>query len=177
MVRIIVIIAAIASGPMLIGQTNTQASISVVPAPNRAFDAVKQNLGLTDFQTEQLVKIMQEKSAALLETYKQIGAKEEEMQTLLNSGSQDTNRIGQSMIQIYKLQTQPLPANNQYRQRALAVLTADQKVKLGLLEQALLLNTPASQAATLNLIDGPAAQILPVFPRVMQPLPPVRFQR
>jgi len=175
MVRIIVIIAALASGPMLIGQTNTQASISLVPT-NQAFDAVKQNLGLTDFQIEQLVKIMQEKSAALLETYKQIGAKEAEMQNLLKSGSQDANRIGQLMIEIYKLRTQPLSANNQYRQRALAVLTADQKVKLSLLEQALLLNTPAYQAATLNLIDGPAAQLLPALPGVIQGFPPVRFQ-
>jgi Spy/CpxP family protein refolding chaperone len=119
---------------------------------------------------------MQEKSVAMLETYKQIGAKEAEMQNLLNSGSQDTNRIGQLMIEIYKLRTQPLPANNEYRQRALAVLTADQRVKLSLLEQALLLNTPAYQAVTLNLIDGPPAQILPAFPRVLQASPPVRFQ-
>jgi Spy/CpxP family protein refolding chaperone len=154
--------AAFASVSMLFGQTDTgAASISIFPAPTMSFEALKEYLGLTTFQVEQLVQILQEKTQAAQEIYRQISLKQAELNNLLNSGSRDVNRIGQLTLDIHTLRIQAPPSNSEYRQRALAVLTADQKLKLSALEQALRLNTPAYQAVTLNLIDPPVAQVMP----------------
>src|SRR5262245_32106372 len=162
MIRRFVILTAFASASILFGQTGTGPVFRVPPVPNGSFEELKENLGLTTFQVEQLVAILQEKATALQETYKQIAQKESELYSLLNSGSQDVNRIGQLTLDIHNLRTQPPLSNNEYRQRALAILTPDQKTKLAILEQALRLNPPAYQAVTLNLIDGPPGQILPL---------------
>jgi hypothetical protein len=77
-------------------------------------------LGLTDFQLEQLVQIMNEQNEALMENYRQIAQKEAELYNLFNSGTQDLHRIGRLTVDIH-MRIQP-PANN-YRERALAVLT------------------------------------------------------
>jgi hypothetical protein len=133
-----------------------------------SFEELKENLGLTTFQVEQLVAILREKTEALLETYKQLAQKEAELHSLLTSGSQDLNRIGKLTVDIHNLRTPPSPSNNQYRERALAILTPDQKTKLATLELALRLNPTAYQAVTLNLIEGPPQRILP-----MSSVPPV----
>jgi hypothetical protein len=96
-----------------------------------SFQELKENLGLTTFQVEQLVAILRQKTAALLETYKQIAQKEAELYSLLTSGSQDLNHISKLTVDIHNLRTQVLPSDNQYRQRALAVLTPDQKNETG----------------------------------------------
>ena len=160
MVRAFLILTALGAS-ILFGQTDNP-TIRVLPSPYGSFEELKANLGLTTFQVEQLVAILQEKAKGLQETYKQIAQKESELYSLLNSGSQDVNRIGQLTLDIHNLRTQPPLSNNGYRQRALAILTPDQKTKLAILEQALRLNPPAYQAVTLNLIDGPPAQILPL---------------
>src|SRR5262245_13451961 len=137
MVRTIVILTALAGASILFGQTNGGENSTTLPAPFRGFEELRQNLGFTAFQLEQLIAILREKNEALLEKYKQISQKESELYSLLNSGSQDVNRIGKLTLDIHTLRTQPPPSDDQYRQRALAVLAADQKAKLGLLELAL----------------------------------------
>jgi hypothetical protein len=156
---VMVILIAFVGASSLFGQTGP--TTRVLP-PNVSFEELKGNLGLTTFQVEQLVAILREKTEALLETYKQLAQKEAELHSLLTSGSQDLNRIGKLTVDIHNLRTPPSPSNNQYRERALAILTPDQKTKLATLEQALRLIPPAYEAVTLNLIDGPPPRILPV---------------
>jgi Spy/CpxP family protein refolding chaperone len=154
------ILMAFASAFMLVAQptvTPGRVGTAIFPPPPASFDELKANLGLSTAQVEQLVTIMQEKSEAHQAAYRQIAEKQTELNNLLNSGSRDVNRIGQLMLDIHTLsKQQPAPSNDQYRQRALAVLTAEQRVKLGPLDQAMKLNTPAWQAVTLNLVDPPA---------------------
>ena len=163
MVRLIVIVVALAGASPLFAQDGADLPQMVLPPPGAAFQALKENLGLTDFQLEQLLQILKEKNEALQQRYRQISQKEIELSNLLNSGSQDVNRIGMLTLEIHTLRTQPPPSNDPYRQRALAVLTVDQKAKLAMLEQALKLSAPAYQAVTLNLIGYPQpVQILAV---------------
>jgi Spy/CpxP family protein refolding chaperone len=142
----------------LYGQVNSsQGNIStaIFPPPAAAFDELKQYLGLTDPQVEQLQKLLQERSDASQEVYRQIEQKQTELNGLLQSGSRDAARIGQLTIDIHMLSTQaPLPTH-QWRQRALAILTPAQLTKLGTLDQAMKLSNPAYQAVTLDLIDAP----------------------
>ena len=66
------------------------------------------------------------------------------------------------------MRTQP-PANN-YRARALAVLTPDQQAKLPALVQALITNPTAQQAVTLNLMGLEAVSLpMPGMPPIMEP--------
>src|SRR5215470_17904997 len=68
--------AVFASASMLFGQADTgAASISIFPPPITSFEALQQYLGLTTFQVEQLVQILQEKTQAAQEIYRQIAQK------------------------------------------------------------------------------------------------------
>ena len=137
------------------GSSSGPAAITIFPPPNQAFEEVKQHLGLSDAQIDQLRKLLEEVYAARQEIYRQIQEKQTELNNLLQSGSRDVSRIGQLTIDIHTLSSQPPPSNDGWRQRALAILTAEQRTKLGPLDQAMKLSTPAYQAVTLNLIDPP----------------------
>jgi hypothetical protein len=171
------ILAIFAGALMLCGQTHSgpvDTSILIWPPPIAAFEELKQQLALTDAQLEQLRQILNERNTATQETYRQINDKRTELNTLLQSGSRDAVRIGQLMIDIHVLSTQPPPPTDQWRQRALAILTPDQRTKLVPLDQAMKLSTPAHQAVTLNLIDPPPPGrpiILPAGVPSLEPRP------
>jgi Spy/CpxP family protein refolding chaperone len=151
------VLALMAGASLICAQEpNTgQTSTLIFPPPVQAFDEVKQHLGLSDAQLQQLRDIMAERDKATQAIYEQLRVKQTELDTLLNGGSTDAARVGQLMIDINRIRRQlPLPSD-QYRQRALAVLTPDQRTKLTPLDQAMKLATPAHQAVTLNLIDPP----------------------
>ena len=138
------------------GQVNSdKPEIAIFPPPAQAFEELKQHLGLSDAQLQQLRAILEEKSRVDQDRYRQISEKYTELNNLLRSGSRDANRIGQLTIDIHVLGTQPPPPNDQWRQRALVVLTPDQRTKLAPLDQAMKLAATAYQAKTLNLIDPP----------------------
>ena len=138
------------------GQVNSgRPEIAIFPPPQQAFEELKQYLGLSDVQLQQLRSLLDERSRAQQEVYKQIQQKQTELSALLRSGSRDANRIGQLTIDIHTLSIQPPPPNDQWRQRALAILTAEQRAKLGQLEQAMKLAATGYQASSLNLIDPP----------------------
>lgn len=152
------VLAIIASASIVCGQEpNTGTSVLIYPPPVQAFDEVKQQLGLSDAQLQQLRDIMAQRDRATQATYEQLRAKQTELDNLLNAGSTDAARIGQLMIDINTIRRRlPTQPSDQYRQQALAVLTAEQRTKLAVLDQALKLSQPAYQAVTLNLIDPPA---------------------
>jgi hypothetical protein len=142
----------------LYGQVNSGrggASIAIFPPPVAAFEELKQHLGLTDAQVEQLAKLLEERSEARQQVFREMHQKQTELNGLLQSGSRDIGRIGQLTIDIHTLSTQPPAPTGQWRQRALALLTEDQRTRLGPLDQAMKLSTPAHQAVMLDLIDPP----------------------
>jgi hypothetical protein len=150
------ILVSFSSVFILLAQVENEApEPRIFPPPEAAYEQLKAHLGLTASQLEQLIQILREKSNADMERYRQISAKHTELRNLLSSGSRDVSRIGQLTLDIHLLSTQPQNPDNSYRERALALLTPEQRTKLGPLDQALKLSTTAYQAVSLNLLDPP----------------------
>jgi Spy/CpxP family protein refolding chaperone len=172
------ILTALAAAAVLSGQEHAgSTAIGAYLMPVEAFVELKQYLTLADAQVEQLRRILDEKNAATQEIYKQIEAKQIELNGLLKSGSRDALRIGQLTIDIHALVTQTPPPADRWRQAALAVLTAEQRVKLDPLDQAMKLSATGYQAVTLNLLDPPPpGRPVPLpAPGIPVPLPaPIR---
>ncbi len=147
------ILSVLAGALMLHGQMN---SGCLIFPTEPAFTELKKYLALTDTQLDQLREIMQDRDRAAQEVYAQIQAKQVELNGLLESGSADVARMGQLTLDIHNLTRQPRAPSDQYRQRAVAVLTPDQRAKVPSLDQALKLAPTAYQAVTLNLLDSPA---------------------
>jgi hypothetical protein len=159
---------------MAAGQTSPNeggVSIAIFPPPPAAFEELKTYLALTDGQVEQLRKLLEEKSGAAQQIYQRIREKQVELNNLLQAGSRDVSRIGQLTLDIHLLIAQPPAPSDQWRQRALAILTPDQRTKLTGLDQALKLSTPGYQAMTLNLLDPPP----PGRPIILERPMPVDF--
>ena len=102
MIRVLVLLTALASAPLLSGQSAGGAAAGTTLALIPAFGNLKLYLGLTDFQLEQLVQIVNEQNEALMENYRQIAQKEAELYNLLNSGSQDLHRIGRLTVDMHQ---------------------------------------------------------------------------
>jgi Spy/CpxP family protein refolding chaperone len=143
-----------------ISGTAQEVSILPYPLPTARYEDLKKHLALTDAQVNSLSTIANAKSQAQQALYTQINDKYTTLNNLLASGSSDSVRIGQLMIEINQLRKQTVPAEP-YRSQAMNLLTADQKTKLPILIQALQLQNAAWQASSLNLIDNPSSIGLP----------------
>ena len=167
------IAAVFASALLLCGQEEPgNTGIAIYPPPMQAFEELKQYVGLSDAQLEQLRSLLNEKTTAQQEVYRQIAVKQTELNTLLSGGSRDVSRIGQLTLDVHTLSTQAPPSADTWRQRALAILTPDQRTKLVPLDQAIKLSSPAYQAVMFTLIDAPAARPVPMpTPRPTAPAP------
>lgn len=124
-------------------------------AQPQAFTALKEALGLTDAQIQQLIELRQkvaEDNRALAE---QIRAKRQELAELLKAANPDAAKIGQLHLEIQKLHQQRLARLEQLRTQTTAMLTAEQKAKLADLEKAMALARAARQAVGLGLIAPP----------------------
>ncbi len=142
----------------------------LVPMPQPIYVQLKAYLNLTDTQVQNLLSIQASRNSAQQAIYKQIADKQMQLNALLSQGTADALAVGQLEIDINNLRRQlPLP-NSSFRTQALAVLTPDQTAKLPSLVNALQLQTTASQAITLDLIDAPAAVGPPLLPVMMPPV-------
>lgn len=121
----------------------------------QTFDALKDVLGLSDAQVQQLVEMRQKAAEDNRAVAEQIRAKRLELAELLKATNPDPLKIGQLHIEIQKLQQQRLTRLEQLRTQTMTVLTAAQKQKLADLEKALALARAARQAVGLGLIAPP----------------------
>lgn len=146
-------------------------SLPVVPPPE--FDQVKQYLQLTDSQVTSLRELLQTRRKEEQAIHEQINQRYQQLNQLLDSGSNDAAAVGRLMVEINNLRRDLPVSGAPYRAPALAVLTDQQKQKLPQLAEALNIQQPAWQAVTLNLIDPPSpgdVRILPM-PAAAEPLP------
>lgn len=131
--------------PVLPGEPNPG-----TPAP---YNELRTLLGLTDAQVQRLQELQTTRRNAEAVIYRQIQERQTSLNTLLSQGSTDAARIGTLMVEINNLRRQLPLSSEPYRRPALEVLTVDQRNKLPLLRDALVLQSPAYQAVSLNLID------------------------
>jgi Spy/CpxP family protein refolding chaperone len=154
--KLLLILAATAMLlPAQLPQRSDGASIMIYPPPVSYFDDLKQYLGLSDAQLEQLRQILADRDRATQAIYQQISAKQMELHNLMESGSNDALRIGTLTLEIRNLQKQIGSPQDSFRQRALAVLTPEQRTKLAGLDQVLKLSPAASQGVMLLLLEPP----------------------
>ncbi len=135
--------AALAQGPM-------------GPGAPAAFSELKQYLGLTDAQVQQMQQARQQMHSNFQTLATQIREKRQALSTQLDSGTADAAAVGRTVLEIQALHKQQLQARETLRQNVTALLTAEQKTKLKNLEQTAELMAPVRQAMALGLL-APAA--------------------
>ena len=114
-------------------------------------DQVKNYLGLSDQQLQDLASIQNSLREATASLIHQAGDKRQAVQ----QNTVDAAAVTQLRSDLDALQTQERNLRAPYKARALAVLTNQQQASLANLQQALDLMQAASQAAALNLLDMP----------------------
>lgn len=137
------------------------ASLPAQSAPGRltpvrpsapVLDDLKAALNLTDEQVEKLQKIQAGRLGASRQLWEDISQKQRKLNDMVNSGSSDASAVGNLMIEIHKLQKQSNPNDPSYHERAMAVLTPEQRTKLKTLEDAVRLRSAIDQAVGMNLL-------------------------
>jgi len=138
------------SGAVLVAQ---QTSPTTPAGPS--FQAIKDFLGLTDQQVQSLLQLRQDEAQAARQLHEQIRTLEQQLQQKIEAGG-PANEIGNLVLQIANLRNQLRNLHDQYQDKALALLTADQQAKLAQLEEAAQLAPAIAQARALGLLKGPA---------------------
>lgn len=162
--------ASLVPGQITVGSEGN-GSFGGFPLRPVSFDDLKKFLALSDAQMEQLWRLLDEQTQASQGNYEKIEAKRRELDALLRSGSRDVVRVGQLALDIYTLSNQTPAPVEEWRLRAITVLTAGQRTKLGPLNQATQLAAAASQAVALNLVDPPPPPAAPLSPMPLLPDP------
>lgn len=152
----------------VLGAAAQPATSSLVPF-QPGFADLKAYLNLTDGQVQAIQSVQKSRMQAEQAIYQEINQKQQQLNSLLQSGSTDAASIGQLMIDIQTLRKK-LPLNGEpYRTESLAVLSQDQRNKLPDLVNALRLQAAGWQAVNANLIDAPKPPVL-----IATPLPAVQ---
>jgi len=136
--------------------TNSGGILSTSVTPSLL--AVQAALGLASAQVGALQRLQDTQRQAVEAIYAQISTKQIVLDQLLNQGAPDAV-VGRMMKDIRALEQQVEAAGRPFRVEALGVLTADQKVKLKVLEDAAKLQDAVWQAAELNLLDPPVVAL------------------
>lgn len=162
--------ASFVSGQVTASNVGNGLTIGYAPRP-LSFEDIKKYLSLSDAQMQQLGKMLDEQTSASQGTYERIEAKRAELDALLRSGSRDLTRFGQLTLDIFTLSNQSVAPAEEWRSRARAVLTAQQRALLSALDQATKLAEAANQAVALNLVDPPPPPVSPLSPMPLLPSP------
>ena len=98
--------------------------------------AVKEFLGLSDQQVQQLVQLRRDEQAALKPIRAQIQEKAKALNEARQATSPDPATVGKLVLDMQELRKQVRTINEDYHARALALLDSAQKEKLDNLQQA-----------------------------------------
>lgn len=121
-------------------------------------DALKQNLGLTDQQVDQLRTLRKEQMQSLRPQAEKMRENRRALAEAMKSANPDANQVGQLMVEQRKLAESLRAAHKDRGAGALAILTPEQQAKLKALQDAQALMPAARQATALGLIAPPAGE-------------------
>jgi len=133
----------------------------MLPAPTANYDALRQALGLTEAQTQQLQDLQKKRQSVTQAGYRELSDKQRQINEALVSPTPDAATIGRLEIEMANLRKQ-LGSGQSLRDQAMAILNDDQKAKLADLQNALRLQPAANQAVGLGLIGAPPPVVTPV---------------
>ena len=122
-------------------------------------EAIKKALDLTDQQVQQLTQLRREEAAALQPIRQQIQEKNQALREAMAAPNPDPGVVGNLTLELRNLRQQVQKINQEYHQKALAVLTPEQQTKvenMGKASRRMAQMGPALRGATvLNLIPPP----------------------
>lgn len=154
--------ALFAPVPVLLAQApGGYAGTPMLPPPMANYGALKQALGLTDAQTQQLQELQKNRQTASQTIYRQISDKQRQINEALAGPAPDATAIGQLEIEVAQLRKQ-INSGPPLREQVLGVLNDAQKAKLADLQNALQLQRAANEAIGLGLIGAPPPVATPV---------------
>lgn len=123
--------------------------------------ALKDYLGLTDAQVEQIRSLRKQEAANMQTQAAATRAKALELRQLVQSASPDAAKVGALTLELKQLREGMAASRSGLSDQAKAVLNADQQAKLKELEAALKLGPAARQAVGLGLVEAPVVEGAP----------------
>jgi Spy/CpxP family protein refolding chaperone len=114
-------------------------------------------LGLSEPQAAQLRELLGELQGSASELEQQIGAKQMQLEQLVNSPNPNPQAVGILFLQIQALNRQLAQAIQSFQQRFIELLTAEQRARLGAVQQAAQLQPVVGAFAALHLVLVPPA--------------------
>lgn len=127
------------------------------PAPG--MEAIKKALDLTDQQVQQLTQLRRQEAEVLQPIRQQIREKSQALREAMANPNPDPALVGNLTLELRNLRQQVQQINQEYHQKALAVLTSEQQTRVENMAKAsrrMAQMGPALRGATLlNLIPPP----------------------
>jgi Spy/CpxP family protein refolding chaperone len=125
------------------------------PGPPR-LDAIREYLGLTDDQIQQIQRVRQDAIESNRTVAEPLREKERNLRALVESGTADAAAAGGLTLEIEALRTRMRDLADTVQQNVLALLSAEQLTRLGALQEAAKLRPAVDQASGLGLLgQGP----------------------
>jgi Spy/CpxP family protein refolding chaperone len=129
------------------------------PPMGRNLAAIRQYLGLTDDQIQQVQRTRDAAREGTRGVADQLRAKEAELRALVQSGAAEPAAVGKVALEVEALRTQMQQLAETARQNLLALLSSEQAARVRTLEEAAKLRPAIDEAAGLGLLDqGPPQQ-------------------
>ena len=155
----------ILAATVLLAQTPPRPAAGQGAQAGRANEVLKTALGLSDGQIEQLTALRKEERQALQPVRQEMQQAQKALTEAMAASTSDPAAIGRLTLQLRGLRQQVQQTNQTYRDRALGLLSEEQKTKVQNLQaamQRLERMRPAIAAATqLNLLEPPRAAANP----------------
>lgn len=117
--------------------------------------ALKDFLGLSDAQIQQLKDLRTQEMQSLKPTMQEIATKRKALADLMKTANPDPAQVGQLTVDIKNLHASMQSARTDLAAKSLAVLTPDQQAKLKTLQNAQKLMPAVMQATALGLLTPP----------------------
>jgi len=134
------------------GQPGRQAMAQAVP---RNPDALKETLGLSDTQVQQLRDLRKQQFEAARPSLEQAREKRQALAEAMRSENPDPAKVGQLMVEMKQLRQSMGGRRGELQSKAQAILTPEQQTKLQSLREAQRMMPAMRQAMALGLIAPP----------------------
>ena len=122
----------------------------------RGVETLKESIGLTDAQVQQLRELRKQQADAVRPVLQQIREKRQALAEAMKAENPDPGQVGQLMVDAKKLEQSIRQGHAAYREKAQSVLTPEQKTKLEGLKQAGRKAGAAREAMAAGLLEPPA---------------------
>jgi Spy/CpxP family protein refolding chaperone len=123
------------------------------PPPQKGIEELRQYLGLTDDQIQQIQKARDAGRGSMQGLSEQVRAKESELRSLIESGTMSLNEVGKLTLDIDALRSQMRQSVSAGRENMLGVLSSEQTARLRALEDAARLRPMIEGAVGLGLLN------------------------